>query len=570
MSHSKIPIAQSIVDLCISKGIQSVVISPGSRNAPLTIEFINHPDIKAYSIVDERCAAFVGLGIAQQQKKPVALVCTSGSALLNYYPAIAEAFYSDVPLVVISADRPLDRIDIGDGQTIRQENVYENHILYSANLCADIISNKEKRNLKILEKQSREYNEQEVNRALNTAIEEQGPVHINVPFHEPLYDTVEEKVINPILTNPTVSLPVITDKELKPFAELWNTAKRKMILIGVMTPNTVAQHILETIGSLGDVVVFTEATSNVHHPSFFTRIDNMIGPLDQEGFENLQPDILLTIGGMIVSKKVKNFLRTYKPLHHWHIDTKKAYNTYFSLNKHFKQSANNFFDQFLGLIKKVESTYQQDWLDIRDYRDAKHEAYLKTMPWSDFKAFEILQDTIAKDTIVHLGNSSTVRYAQLFKQDSSLSMYCNRGTSGIDGSTSTAIGCAISAKRQTILITGDLSFFYDSNALWNRYIPNDFKIIVINNSGGGIFRILPNRDKDSVNFDEFFETVHNYTAKQLCEMYGFRYLLATNAEETAFAKAELYKSNCQPSLLEIVTPPKVNDKVLLDYFDFIK
>lgn len=572
MSHSKIPVAQSIVHLCISKGITHVVISPGSRNAPLTIEFINHPDIKAYSIVDERCAAFVGLGIAQQLGKPVAVLCTSGSALLNYYPAISEAFYSDIPLVVLSADRPIERIDIGDGQTIRQKNVFENHILYSANLYSEVVLNEQVSNPAVLQKvkESRRHNEQEINKALNTAIEQQGPVHINVPFYEPLYEVIKEKTVTPIEIGPKSNVPDIAKEELLPFAQQWNTAKRKMILIGVMAPHSIVQHMLDTLGASEDIIVFTETTSNVHHPQFFTRIDNIIGSLDEEGFRALRPDILLTLGGMVVSKKIKNFLRSYPPKHHWHIDAKKAYDTYFCLNRHFKQTALDFLGQFLPLIKPVTSSYQAKWLAIKDYRDARHNTYLKQMPWCDFKAFDVLLDALPLKSIIHLGNSSTVRYAQLFKLDASLDVYCNRGTSGIDGSTSTAIGCAMIAQRQTTLITGDLSFFYDSNALWNNYIPNTFKLIVINNNGGGIFRILPNRDKDSANFDQFFETVHDLSAKQLCEMHGFKYLVATNEEETALAKTELYNSNSQPTLLEIVTKRKINDKVLLEYFDFIK
>ena len=185
MKHSKIPVAQSIVSLCLSKGITQVVISPGSRNAPLTIEFTKNPEIKAYSVVDERCAAFFGLGIAQQIKKPVALVCTSGSALLNYYPAIAEAFYSDIPLVVISADRPVELIDIGDGQTIRQKNVFENHIMYSANLHSEVVPVETITDKHLLQKirQSRLHNEQEINKALNMAIEQNGPVHILSLIH---------------------------------------------------------------------------------------------------------------------------------------------------------------------------------------------------------------------------------------------------------------------------------------------------------------------------------------------------------------------------------------------------
>ena len=173
MKYSKIPVAQSIVALCVAKNIKHVVISPGSRNAPLTIGFTHHPEVNSYSVVDERCAAFFALGMAQQLGEPVALVCSSGSALLNYYPAISEAYYSDIPLVVISADRPIERIDIGDGQTIRQKNVFENHIEYSANLYSEIVLETSSSDRKLLQKQfeSQKHNEREINLALNKALE---------------------------------------------------------------------------------------------------------------------------------------------------------------------------------------------------------------------------------------------------------------------------------------------------------------------------------------------------------------------------------------------------------------
>ncbi|MGB7841808.1 MAG: thiamine pyrophosphate-binding protein, partial [Salinimicrobium sp.] len=198
MKYPKIPVARSIVALCEAKGIDHVVISPGSRNAPLTNGFAWNPNIKTYSIVDERSAAFVALGMAQQLQRPVAVVCSSGSALLNYYPAVAEAYYSDIPLVVISADRPVERIDIGDGQTIRQKNVFENHILYSANLHSEVVMENYSEDKKLQQKQfeSQRHNEREINLALNEAIEGKGPVHINVPFYEPLYETVEDVEVN--------------------------------------------------------------------------------------------------------------------------------------------------------------------------------------------------------------------------------------------------------------------------------------------------------------------------------------------------------------------------------------
>lgn len=572
MKHSKIPVAQSIVSLCLSKGITQVVISPGSRNAPLTIEFTKNSAIKAYSIVDERCAAFFGLGIAQQTRKPVALVCTSGSALLNYYPAIAEAFYSDIPLVVISADRPVERIDIGDGQTIRQKNVFENHSMYSANLYSEIVPVETITDKHLIQKivESRRHNEQEINKALNMAIEHSGPVHINVPFYEPLYEMVEEKTVTPIQVAPRPIEQEITDLELQPFADIWNTASRKMVLVGVNPPKVIDQEIINWLGSDPSVIVFTETTSNIEHPDFVTRIDNMIGSLDDEGFKKLQPDILLTFGGMVISKKIKAFLRDYQPKHHWHIDVKKAYDTYFCLNKHFELMPNTFFKRIIPKLEQATSEYKSYWLSIRSKRNQLHISYIQQMPWCDFKAFDHILSAIPNDSILQIGNSSAVRYAQLFDLNKTLQVYCNRGTSGIDGSTSTAIGAAVATQQPTTFITGDLSFFYDSNALWNDYIPKDFKIIVINNSGGGIFRILPNRDKNTDGFDTFFETTHQLTAKELCAMYGFNYLTANNEEECVFTKDQLYALNDQPSLLEIFTPRKINDEVLLNYFKHIK
>ncbi len=572
MKHSKIPVAQSIVSLCLSKGIDQVVISPGSRNAPLTIEFTKNKQIAAYSIVDERCAAFFGLGIAQQKRKPVALVCTSGSALLNYYPAIAEAFYSDIPLVVISADRPVERIDIGDGQTIRQKNVFENHILYTANLYSEIVPDTVVTDKKVQQKitESQRHNEQEINKALNVALEQSGPVHINAPFYEPLYEMVDQMTVSPIHIAPHYIEQELTDIELEPFVQAWNNATRKMILIGVLPPHTIEEKILQLLGRDSSVIVFTETTSNLAHPHFFTRIDNMIGSLDEKGFKDLQPEILVTFGGMVISKKIKAFLRNYQPQQHWHIDPKKAYDTYFCLNKHFEVTPNYFFKQLLSEISTVKEGYRSKWLDIRGKRDTQHSQYISKMPWCDFKVFDGILSSIPDNSMLQIGNSSAIRYAQLFDLNKTLEVYCNRGTSGIDGSTSTAIGAAVASHKPTTFITGDLSFFYDSNALWNKYIPNNFKLIVINNNGGGIFRILPNREKNTENFDTFFETTHELTAKQLCEMYDFTYLSATSEEECTFAVAKLYASNVQPMLLEIFTPRKINDEVLINYFKYIK
>ena len=545
-------LAQNVIQLCKAKNIKHIVISPGSRNAPLTIGFTNHHYFKCYSIVDERSAAFFALGIAQQLREPVALVCTSGSALLNYYPAIAEAFYSDVPLVILSADRPKHLIEIGDGQTINQDKVFANHILYSANL--------------IQEKQQQ--NEIKINTALNTCISQKGPVHINIPFEEPLYVTVDQFSIFPKPIESSIDKEPIELENLDQYASTWKAAKQKMVLVGVNLPNDIEQHYLDILAKDESVIVFTETTSNLHHDNFFPSIDKIIAPLNDEEFKKLQPEILLTFGGMVVSKKIKAFLRDYQPKHHWHIDKKRANDTFFCLSAHFKSSVNDFFKALFEKEYQIVSDYQSYWKHIKQIRSRKHQNYLQDIPFSDFKVFDIILKSIPNQNMLQLGNSSTVRYAQLFDVNKTLKVFCNRGTSGIDGSTSTAIGAALVIKEHTTFVTGDLSFFYDSNALWNNYIPDNFRIIVINNDGGGIFRILPG-DKNTKNFDTFFETKHNLNAKHLCNMYGFNYGAASTETELVSALQSFYTDDDQPKLLEIFTPRQLNDEILLNYFKAI-
>ena len=333
MIYPKIPLAQSIIEICLAKGITTIIISPGSRNAPLTIGFVNNPAFKCYSIADERCAAFFGLGIAQQTKQAVALVCTSGSALLNYYPAFAEAFYSQIPLIVISADRPQSKIDIGDGQTIRQENVFENHSLYNANLQESV---------------SKE-NDVEINRAIDTSLHKKGPVHINAPFEEPLYETISELSIDALVNNFANFIPVPAIDDLSEYAEIWNNSTRKMVLVGVNEPNAISDATLKNLADDESVVVMTETTSNLHHPTFINNIDAIITPFTTDDFENYRPEILVTFGGMIVSKRIKAFLRKYKPKQHWHIDTLRAYDTFSALTKHIELNPNSFFEVCLPL-----------------------------------------------------------------------------------------------------------------------------------------------------------------------------------------------------------------------------
>ncbi|MFZ4105482.1 2-succinyl-5-enolpyruvyl-6-hydroxy-3-cyclohexene-1-carboxylic-acid synthase [Flavobacterium sp.] len=549
MTYPKIPLAQSIIELLLAKGIFNIVISPGSRNAPLTIGFVNNPIFNCYSIADERSAAFFALGIAQQINKPVAVVCTSGSALLNYYPAFAEAFYSQIPFIVISADRPQSKIDIGDGQTIRQENVFANHSLFNANLTEN----------------ASEDNDALIQEALNIAIDKKGPVHINAPFEEPLYETTSELLVAPKIIS-SGSKEFTLEENLSEFASIWNTAKKKLVLVGVNEPDAVEQQFLDTLANDPSVVVMIETTSNLHHPKFINTIDTIITPFTNDDFIDFQPEILVTFGGMIVSKRIKAFLRKYQPNYHWHIDILRAYDTFGCLTKHFEVTPNLFFQSFFPLIKTVESNYNQKLQNIKALRQQKSLEYLTKIPFTDFKVFEKVIPALPKNSQLQISNSSPIRYAQLFDIEKSIEVFSNRGTSGIDGSTSTAIGAAVGSLKPTIFITGDIGFLYDSNALWNNYIPKNFKIILINNGGGGIFRILPGHDETPV-FNTFFETSHCLTAELLAKMHGLNYLTASTEITLEISLIALFSDDEKPTILEVFTPTLENDKVLLQYFN---
>jgi 2-succinyl-5-enolpyruvyl-6-hydroxy-3-cyclohexene-1-carboxylate synthase len=549
MIYPKIPLAQSIIEICLAKGITNIIISPGSRNAPLTIGFAQNPNFNCYSIADERCAAFFALGIAQQTKLPTAIVCTSGSALLNYYPAVAEAFYSQIPLIVISADRPQSKIDIGDGQTIRQENVFQNHSVFNANL---------------VEEASVE-NDLQINKAIETAILQKGPVHINAPFEEPLYETVETLSVQSKITHSEEIIGTKIIENVDDFASIWNSAKKKLVLVGVNESNSIDQKIVENFANDPSIVVLTETTSNLHHPTFINSIDTLITPFEDVDFKAFQPEILITFGGMIVSKRIKAFLRKYKPKEHWHIDTLRAYNTFGALTQHFVMQPNDFFTDLLPKTEKVASDYFSDTDKIYDLRKVRRQEYLDKISFSDFKVFEKVIGTLPLNSQLQISNSSAIRYAQLIDIDESIEVFCNRGTSGIDGSTSTAIGAAVGSGKQTVFITGDISFLYDSNALWNAYIPKNFKIILINNGGGGIFRILPGHEEKPV-FNTYFETSHHLTAEHLAKMYKMNYLVASDENSLENSIEKLYSDNNEPAILEIFTPTFENDVILKQYF----
>ncbi len=580
-----IPVAQTLILSCLKFDFFDVVISPGSRNVPLAIGFASNKKFKCYSIVDERSAAFFALGLSQKSKKPTILICTSGSALLNYYPAVAEAYYSEIPLIILSADRPEYKINIGDGQTINQSNVFEKNILYSNSLKQDcshateeiIKSNLQKivnekadySKIEKLQKSIQKNNEEIIEIAFNLSINKMQPVHLNVPMEEPLYEFNDSPSISVKVKKKTEKKLSSTD--LDNFYKAINKASKIMILIGVSDGNILSKKSIQKINSCSSIIVMKEHTSNVFNESFISNIDRLIGPIELHSnsnflFDELSPEIVISLGGMIVSKKIKSFLRNYKPQKHFHIGNNISKDSFYSGVEHINTTAKKFFENID--LNKSDSKYFEKWNQLDYSKLDLHNRYMKVINFSDLKVFEILTNWIPKKYNIQAANSTPIRYFQLFDLKNKNMMFANRGTSGIDGSTSTAIGSSVQNDSPVLLVTGDLSFFYDVNALWNNHIPKNFRIIIINNSGGGIFKILPGFKENNL-FSEFIETQHNLSARLIAKMFNFNYTRVSTKFGLNLYLRTFFKNSKKPKILEIKTSSVKSTKILKEYFRYL-
>ena len=580
-----IPVAQTLILSCLKFDFFDVVISPGSRNVPLAIGFASNKKFKCYSIVDERSAAFFALGLSQKSKKPTILICTSGSALLNYYPAVAEAYYSEIPLIILSADRPEYKINIGDGQTINQSNVFEKNILYSNSLKQDcshateeiIKSNLQKivndkadySKIEKLQKSIQKNNEEIIEIAFNLSINKMQPVHLNVPMEEPLYEFNDSPSISVKVKKKTEKKLSLTD--LDNFYKAINKASKIMILIGVSDGNILSKKSIQKINSCSSIIVMKEHTSNVFNESFISNIDRLIGPIELQSnsdslFDELSPEIVISLGGMIVSKKIKSFLRNYKPRKHFHIGNNISKDSFYLGVEHINTNANKFFENID--LNKSDSKYFEKWNQLDYSKLDLHNRYMKVINFSDLKVFEILTNWIPKKYNIQVANSTPIRYFQLFDLKNKNMMFANRGTSGIDGSTSTAIGSSVQNDSPVLLVTGDLSFFYDVNALWNNHIPKNFRIIIINNSGGGIFKILPGFKENNL-FSEFIETQHNLSARLIAKMFNFNYTRVSTKFGLNLYLRTFFKNSKKPKILEIKTSSVKSTKILKEYFRYL-
>ncbi|WP_439489057.1 2-succinyl-5-enolpyruvyl-6-hydroxy-3-cyclohexene-1-carboxylic-acid synthase [Algoriphagus sp.] len=555
-------ILQSVVDLvaiCAKKGIQNAILSPGSRCAPLTLAFARHTQIHTRTISDERSAAFIALGMAQQLEEPVALICTSGSAALNYYPAVAEAFFQQIPLLILTADRPAEWIDQYDGQTVFQPEVYGKHVKKSFQLPdSDTFPDQRWHSSRI------------VNEAINLTTQfPAGPVHINIPLREPFYPEKEEEFVfpeKPRVFNMVKSKIQPTEESLIKLKNRLEIVKKILIVPGQQRPNAQLQELLHQLSKNQNAVIVSDTLSNMQSDYTITLHDHWLG--HPEISEALKPDLIISFGKSIISKSLKLSLRKSQASH-WHIqEDGNAKDTYQRLTRNIASSPAYFLHWLVQNLDPQDPEYYQSWHALEKTVSTNLTQILQKEVFGEYAALAHCLSKTPLLSKIHVANSMAVRYLN-FLGKRNQEVICNRGTSGIDGSNSTAVGCTFTTKETVTLITGDMAFFYDRNAFWHNYTMPNLRVILLNNHAGGIFRIIDG-PANQPELEEFFETKQNLTAQHLATEFGFFYSKVVNQEELEASLIDFYSDSLHPKILEIETSSPRNAEILQEVKEKIK
>ncbi|TGE23709.1 2-succinyl-5-enolpyruvyl-6-hydroxy-3-cyclohexene-1-carboxylic-acid synthase [Hymenobacter aquaticus] len=618
----------NIAEICAQMGITDVVLSPGSRCAPLTIAFARHPGIRVRTVPDERAAAFIGLGLAQSQKRAVALVCTSGTAGLNYAPAVAEAYFQQIPLVVFTADRPPEWIDQLDGQTIRQADLYGVHAKGTFSFPADTTH-----------PDAKWHSARLVSEAINLAQQfPAGPVQVNVPLREPFYPKAGEELqfeaVRVIRETPArLALP---GPELVALRHALRQTPRVLVVAGQHHPDDALLLALRRFTAAYQVPVVGDVISNLHQPVGAT-YDLRTAPLGKQDVfmavperglkEALRPDLLITFGQSLISKALKLYLRDSRPAQHWHVQAAgPVADTFKSLTRIIRLEPLTFFEQLVatdyslfGGLTSAEDTaaakeagktdsitgteaaepgsipgatpprlvwptsgwalteadaaakaaYSTPWHKAESWaQDFLHDFLSQEdQPFNEFTAFYHTLRHLPDGTALHLANSMAVRYANILgiPDNRRVEVFANRGTSGIDGCTSTAVGAALARpERPVVLLTGDVAFFYDRNAFWQNYPTPNLRVVLFNNHAGGIFRLIDG-PRQQPELEELFETRQPLTAENTARDFGMRYFTADTFPELKLALSAFFAPVSGAALLEITTDSATNAAFFEEY-----
>lgn len=554
----------NVAELCHRKGVEDVVMCPGSRCAPLTLAFTRHPALRTRTISDERSAGFIALGLAQAKRKPVVLICTSGTSVYNFGPSAAEAFFQQVPLIILTADRPAEWIGQNDGQTIFQPGIFGRHVKSSREAPQDYERT-----------DSRWHLNRTVNEMINLSVAyPQGPVHINFPFYEPLYpqnqDPAYDKEIRVI--TPYVAESAVNTAAAQNLIETWKASPRVLVVAGQHPHDPDLLSALDACSKKHDIPVAADIISNVSgcaNAVVYSDLFLQYASLSLK--EQLKPDLLITFGESIVSKHLKVCLRALRPTHHWHIQPSgQAADSYQGLTDIIHTYPHTFFRAATDFPARSKTTFLNEWKEVDKTAAEIVKSQIQRAPLSELKiVYECIRQ-LQKGNL-HLANSMSVRYGNLLSSnlDENVRVFSNRGTSGIDGCTSTAVGHAMASDQMNVLISGDMAFFHDRNAFWHNYKLPNLRAVVLNNHGGLIFDLIDGPGRLPEN-DEYFVTRQALTAAHLCKEYGFEHLKVESADDIKKTVAELYRPGTLTKILELETSVEINRQVYTSLKDEIK
>jgi 2-succinyl-5-enolpyruvyl-6-hydroxy-3-cyclohexene-1-carboxylate synthase len=603
----------NIAEICARHGITDVILSPGSRSAPLTLAFARHPAYrgKLRVVPDERAAAFIGLGIAQATRRPVVLVCTSGTAGLNYAPAVAEAFFQQIPLLILTADRPPEWIDQLDGQTIRQRDLYGAHAKGTFDFPADTTH-----------ADAKWHAERLINEAINlTLAGPAGPVHVNVPLREPFYPKAGEEMdyeLGVKVIRDDHSNTILPPAEILDLRRQLRAAGRVLVVAGQQAdaPNLAAA--LYEFAQVRQVAVVADSIANLGNVPAVRHHDIFLAGLSPTQKATIKPDLLITFGQSLISKSLKLFLREAAPPQHWHLQVAgEVADTFRSLTRVIRVQPAVFFQQLTVYETKdynrAEASSPISFLSLREAQriteapDSAEDAAAsgsppvaapipteadltwplaetaatrflsqffaaEDQPFNEFSAFRLALASLPEGTALHLANSMAVRYANIIglPNGKQIDVFANRGTSGIDGCNSTAVGAALAQPaRPVVLLTGDVAFFYDRNAFWHNYPTPNLRVVLFNNHGGGIFRLIDG-PRQQPELEEFFETHQALTAENLCRDFDFRYLPVWSFDELNATLPVFFAAEGGTAVLEIFTDSETNAAFFEEYRTAVK
>ncbi|MFN0047532.1 MAG: 2-succinyl-5-enolpyruvyl-6-hydroxy-3-cyclohexene-1-carboxylic-acid synthase [Cytophagales bacterium] len=534
-----------IAEICAELGVENAIICPGSRSAPLAISFARNRKINCKLIFDERSAGYIGLGMAQQTKKTVVLICTSGTAALNFAPAVAEAYWQQIPLLVLTGDRPPEWIGQGDGQTINQNNIYHANCKASYLIPVD---RTHKDSVWMVEKVLSEA-------IFKTTESPYGPVHINIPSREPFYpsknseDATEQKAKT---IKAFASQRTLAREQWDEIIALLLENSKRVIIAGHQLPDFKLNTVLDSFQDYNFMPLLADVNSNLMGiKNAITNFDLILTSLSDTQKIDFQPDILISFGNEFVSKNLKQYLRHYKPKVHLHISENDNWVDTFQSVTHFvKVSPIYFFNELMNKTKLTNhKSYVANWLIINEKIADNISKFRLKNSYSEISIAQLVFDQIPRNSILHLSNSLPVRYANLLSIKD-IDVYCNRGTSGIDGCVSTAVGSAMLTDKFVTLLSGDVAFLYDRNAFWHQYLPTNLRFVIINNGGGQIFRTIDGA-KDQPELEAYFVGTQKQGMQFIAKEYNLEYIKVSSVEVLKHSLATFYRKDNKSKILEI-------------------